>query len=140
MNKIKQILSSAAIFTALMLTPLALLGGITHAQTGYNIGGAACSGAEGGAVNASGDCDQGNENTLPEIIAFIINIFSWIIGAVSVIMIIYGGFRYITSGGNDTGVKDAKNTILYAIIGLVIVALAQIIVNFVLSRANTLTA
>jgi Flp pilus assembly pilin Flp len=69
-------------------------------------------------------------------VAFIINVFSWIIGAVSVIMIIYGGFRYITSGGDSNGVTAAKNTILYAIIGLVIVALAQIIVNFVLNKTN----
>jgi hypothetical protein len=51
-----------------------------------------------------------------------------------VIMIIVGGFRYITSGGNDASVTAAKNTILYAIIGLVVVALAQIIVRFTLGK------
>jgi len=51
---------------------------------------------------------------------------------VAVIMIIIGGFRYITSGGNDTSITSAKNTILYAVIGLVIVALAQVLVHFVL--------
>ena len=65
----------------------------------------------------------------------LINIFSAIIGIVAVLMIIFGGFRYITSGGNDTSVTSAKNTILYAIIGLIIVALAQLLVHFVLRLA-----
>ena len=52
-------------------------------------------------------------------------------------MIIVGGFRYITSGGNDTSVTSAKNTILYAIIGLVVVALAQLIVRFTLSKLTS---
>jgi hypothetical protein len=55
-------------------------------------------------------------------------------------MIIIGGFRYITSGGKQESVTSAKNTILYAIIGLVIVALAQIIVRFVLSNSTNLAS
>jgi len=68
------------------------------------------------------------------IIHTIVNLLSAIVGVVAVIMIIVGGFRYITSGGNDTSVTSAKNTILYAIIGLVVVALAQLIVRFTLSK------
>jgi hypothetical protein len=49
-------------------------------------------------------------------------------------MIIVGGLRYVTSGGSDASVTGAKNTILYAVIGLVIVALAQVLVHFVLSN------
>ena len=64
----------------------------------------------------------------------VVNLMSAVVGIVAVIMIIVGGFRYITSGGNDTSVTAAKNTILYAIIGLVVVALAQIIVRFTLSK------
>lgn len=137
MNKLKYILSTVVV-AAFFVAPLALANGITSAQSIYNPGGAACSGAEGGDVGTTRDCSAEGGDTLPQLVANIINIFSWIIGAVSVIMIIYGGFRYITSGGNDTGVKDAKNTVLYAIIGLVIVALAQIIVNFVLNQSSTL--
>jgi len=66
----------------------------------------------------------------------IVNIFSIIVGAVAVIMIIYGGFRYITSGGSSERIGGAKNTLIYAIIGLVIVAVAQLIVHFVLNQAN----
>ena len=74
------------------------------------------------------------------LIEKIINIFSIIVGIVAVIMIIYGGFKYITSGGNQESVKTAKTTIIYALIGLVIVALAQIIVQFVLREATSNTA
>lgn len=69
----------------------------------------------------------------------IVNILSVIIGVIAVIMIIVGGFRYITSGGAAEKVTGAKNTILYALIGLIIVALAQIIVRFVLSNTQGLT-
>ena len=65
----------------------------------------------------------------------IINIFSVVVGAVSVIMIIIGGFRYIISGGDSGNVQSAKNTILYAIVGLLIVLFAQVIIRFILSNA-----
>jgi len=60
-----------------------------------------------------------------------------IVAVIAVIMIIIGGVRYITSGGDSGNVTNAKNTILYAIIGLVVVALAQILVKFVLNKVST---
>jgi hypothetical protein len=63
----------------------------------------------------------------------ITNVILLAIGLVSVIMLIYGGLRYILSGGDSKKVTDAKNTILYAIIGLIISLLAYAIVNFVLT-------
>ena len=56
-----------------------------------------------------------------------------IVGLISVIMLVYGGLRYILSGGDSKKVTDAKNTILYAIIGLIISMLAYAIVHFVLN-------
>ena len=80
-------------------------------------------------------CNNSDANKkITNIVHTIINLFSAIVGIVAVIMIIVGGFRYITSGGNDASVTSAKNTLLYAIIGLVIVALAQIIVRFTLDK------
>jgi hypothetical protein len=76
--------------------------------------------------------------TVSTLLRRIINIFSWIVGVIAVIMIIVGGLKYITSGGDSSNVSSAKNTILYALVGLVIVALAQFIVRFVLGQANTL--
>jgi hypothetical protein len=92
-------------------------------------------------TNAGGGCTQataGNStSSISTLINEVITVFSWIVGSISIIMIIYGGFRYVTSGGNDASVSGAKNTIIYALIGLVIVALAQVIVHFVLAKAET---
>lgn len=63
----------------------------------------------------------------------ITNTVLYIVGVISVIMLVYGGLRYILSGGDSKKITDAKNTILYAIIGLIIAILAYAIVNFVLN-------
>ena len=65
-------------------------------------------------------------NTITSVLLFAI-------GAISVIMIIIGGLRYIISGGNSATVTAAKNTILYAIVGLIVALLAYAVVNFVLT-------
>jgi hypothetical protein len=52
-------------------------------------------------------------------------------------MIIWGGFKYITSGGDTGNVSGAKNTLIFAIVGLIIVALAQFVVHFVLNTATS---
>jgi len=91
-------------------------------------------------INAatSGNCNtQLTESSdFQTIAAKIVNILSIVVGVVAVIMIIYGGFRYITSGGESGSVSGAKNTLIYAIVGLVIVALAQFIVHFVLDNIS----
>ncbi len=79
---------------------------------------------------------QAAVDTVNNTLTLVINIFSFIVGVVSVIMIIVGGLKYITSGGDSANVQGAKNTIIYAIVGLVVVALAQVIVRFVLARTT----
>jgi hypothetical protein len=61
----------------------------------------------------------------------VINVLLFIIGAVAVIMIIIGGIKYVLSNGDSSQITSAKNTILYAVIGLVVALLAYAIVNFV---------
>ena len=89
---------------------------------------------------ATGDECDGAEgdvrDNVQSLIETIILYFSIIVGAISVIMIIIGGFRYITSSGDSSNVQAAKNTILYAIVGLAIVLLAQLIINFVVGQAS----
>ncbi len=62
----------------------------------------------------------------------ITNVLLFLIGAISVIMIIYGGIRYTISGGDSTAVQSAKNTILYAVVGLIVAILAFAVTNFVI--------
>ena len=70
------------------------------------------------------------------IVATVTNIMLFIVGALAVIMIIFGGIRYVVSGGNASAVTAAKNTILYAIVGLIVAFLAFAAVNWVLSAFN----
>jgi len=79
------------------------------------------------------DC---NGQGVTSAVAAAVNILSLVVGIAAIIMIIISGFRYITSGGASEQVGNAKNTLVYAIIGLIIVALAQFIVHFVLNNAN----
>lgn len=88
----------------------------------------------GSAAGTSGCAERAEDTSINEALATVVNILSIILGIASVIMIIYGGFRYITSGGDASRVSSAKNTILYALIGLLVAFLAQAIVFFVIRR------
>ncbi len=81
---------------------------------------------------AAGNCDA---TSVPKLAKEIVNILSIIVGIVSVVMIIYGGFRYITSAGDAGRVAAAKSTLIYAVVGLIIAALAQFLVHYVLNKA-----
>lgn len=90
-----------------------------------------CSGTDTTTGKTSGD--------LTSIVKTIVNILSVVVGVLAVVMIIVGGLKYITSGGDSNKTKSAKDTILHALIGLVIVAMAQFIVKFVLTTATNAT-
>ncbi len=91
-----------------------------------------CAGLQS-AAGGSG-CVEGNGPTVNTVINAVINILSWVVGIISVIMIIVGGFKYVTSGGDSSNVQSAKNTVIYALIGVVIVAISQTLVKFVLNQ------
>ena len=89
-------------------------------------------------IQAGADAARGTDQTADlfgttGIFRTITNVLLFVLGAISVIMIIIGGLRYVISGGNSTAVTAAKNTILYAIVGVVVALLAYAIVNFVLN-------
>ncbi len=81
--------------------------------------------------------DSGKEINLFQTIQTIINWILAVLGLVAVIMVIIGGFTYMTSQGDPTKTKKARDTILYGIIGLIIALLAFAIVNFVLANIFT---
>lgn len=90
---------------------------------------------------AGADCNANPDaaGDINKLIKTVVNLLSIAVGIIAVIMIIIAGLRYVSSAGKEEAIKGAKNTILYAIIGLVIVALAQIIVHFVLKQTTTAT-
>lgn len=79
---------------------------------------------------------SGTNTDLTSLLQLIINSLIGIVGVAAVIMLIIGGFRYVFSQGNEKAVNSAKDTILYAIIGIVVAILAFAIVNFVIAGLN----
>lgn len=133
----KRILLSIALlfvgaFSINFLTPEFVSAAATTAQSDI------CTGLNGTPVTKDGvtTCTTSGL-TLDKIIKAVLSILSWIIGVVAVIMVIISGFKYITSGGDSNAVSSAKNTLIYALIGIAIVSLAQFLVHFVL---NNITA
>lgn len=135
LKKIKEICLSLAAFS-LIAVPL-LVPATVFAADNTTIINDVCSGSNLDATGNSSNCDTNNNGqSLNAILAQIIKIFSIIVGFISVVMIIIGGIKYITSGGDSGNVSGAKNTIIYAIIGLIVVVLAQVLVHFVLNSVN----
>lgn len=90
-----------------------------------------------------GGLNDANPNNVPQqldgdggVIKTVINVMLWIVGILSVIMLIYGGIRYTISGGDSGAVTSAKNTILYAIVGLIVAIFAYALVNWVFTEAT----
>ncbi len=93
------------------------------------------------AANASDVIEGGARQTglagspgFADVMRDVINFLLYLIGIISVIVIIIGGLRYVTSAGNSSQVSGAKDTILYAVVGLIVAISAYAIVNFVLAR------
>jgi len=90
----------------------------------------------GGLSNISNTTCPGGSNTVKSLAKTVVNVMSLIVGALAVIMIIVSGFKYITSGGDSNAVASAKNTLVYAIVGVFIAVIAQFIVHEVLDTSN----
>ena len=107
---------------------------VTAANAAFDPTGAACS-ASG--ASDSPVCNQGSDNPLSGSNGLILKAFQIFLifaAVIAVIMIMLGGWAYITSQGEPQKLKGAKDTILYAIIGLVIAASAQAIISFVIKK------
>jgi hypothetical protein len=140
LRKIKSFILSGIMLVTLSVPAALVVPAAVAFANCPGIGDQVAAGAQGATTggtitcDSSGASDTSTESTITNLAKEVVNIFTIIVGAASVFMIIYGGFRYITSGGSSEKVGNAKNTLIYAIIGLIIVALAQTIIHFVLSR------
>jgi hypothetical protein len=133
-----------AVMTGLTFAAPVLVPTISASAACSNIAGQVSQGANGAASgNASNNCDSGtgvNDTSITSLASKIVNIISLVVGVVAVIMVIFGGFRYITSGGDSGKVGNAKNSLVYAVVGLIIVALAQLLVHFVLNQTGNVVS
>lgn len=109
---------------------LFVTGPSAYAQTTADV----CQGVQ---FTGAGGCpDGGAEGRLTTVVRSFLQVFSMVVGIVAVAMIVFAGFRYITAGGDSAKTATAQQTIIYAVVGLVIAGLSQIIVRFVITTAS----
>ena len=96
-------------------------------------------------ISGGANCAQGRSQPANlfsgdnSIFRRITDILLFLVGAISVIMLIIGGIRYVISGGDQNQVTSAKNTILYAIVGIVVAFLAFAAISFVTTQLQNTT-
>jgi hypothetical protein len=137
-TRLRVVLTSAIVMVAMAVPLLStqVTGGTAFAATS-TFKSDACAGL--GSVDASQGCGTGNAG-VNSIISDVVNVISMIAGALAVIFIIISGIRYMTSGGDSGKVAGAKSALIYAIIGLAVAGLAQVIVHDVITTgSNALT-
>ena len=150
---IKRIINLIAV-TTLVLLPLNIavlsIPAYADSATGSNISyglfadtntpaGDACNGlSQLGDTNCGQTNGQDNgQSKIENFAGHIVQIISIVAGILAVIMIIVAGIRFVTSGGDSNAVSSAKTSLVYALIGIAVAALAQVFVHFVLSATNT---
>lgn len=125
MKRMKKIFATLLLAGSLIFIPgvnvvaLADSASSQDACAGIGVTGASCSGS-------------GATTSISNLLTTIVNVISVVVGIVAVIMIIVGGLKFVSSGGDTNKVSSAKGTITYALVGLVVAALAQFLVHFVL--------
>lgn len=91
-----------------------------------------------GTINEGASAARGKEQPVDlfgdaGVFSKISSVLLFIVGAIAVIMIVIGGLRYVISGGDASQIQSAKNTILYALVGVIVAILAYAAVNFVIN-------
>jgi hypothetical protein len=123
-------------FGAVTVTTVAVTAGSAYAA------GANCAGPDAAdPLTAGAECSHANGTAsnlfAPNgVFAIVANTLIFLVGAVAVIYLIIGGLRYVISNGDSKAVESAKNTILYAIVGIVVAVISFALVQFVISALN----
>lgn len=89
-----------------------------------------------GANKAKSEDQQDSLDGDTGVFSIITQVLLFLVGAISVIMLVVGGIRYVVSGGDSSAVQSAKSTILYAIVGIVISLIAFAVVRFVITNLS----
>ena len=113
---------TCAVFGASVLSTASLPGSVS-AQVSKGIDTATTSEMQGKSIDGKDG-----------LIKTVVNILLWAVGILSVIMIIFSGFRYITSSGDASKTKSAQSTLIYSVVGLIVAIMAWAIVNMVTNR------
>jgi hypothetical protein len=113
---------TCAVFGASVLSTASLSGSVS-AQVSKGIDTATTSEMQGKSIDGKDG-----------LIKTVVNVLLWAVGVLSVIMIIFSGFRYITSSGDASKTKSAQSTLIYSVVGLIVAIMAWAIVNMVINR------
>lgn len=122
-------LASAILLSSFFASPLAFANQHTTSSTFKTD---ACTGLQ--QVDNKQSCTA-DTNALQPIVSSVVNIISYVVGIIAIIMIIVAGLKYVTSSGDSNRISSAKTTLIYALVGIVIVALAQFLVRVVFGTA-----
>ena len=108
---------------------------VSTASLSTNVSAQAADGVKKGITTAT-TADMENKSIAGEggLISILINFLLWTVGILSVVMIIFSGFRYITSAGDASKTKSAQSTLIYSVVGLIVAIMAYAIVNMVTNR------
>lgn len=129
MNQIKNKIQNQLRFAAALLSlAFPFMAKANEVQSGLQIGGLQ-SLFVGGGISSS--------QSLPELIANVIRLMLIFAGSIAVVFVIIGGFWYVTSAGNEEQAEKGKNTLINAIIGIVIIILSYVIVNVIANLVST---
>lgn len=96
----------------------------------------ACQGVNALNNSNSNKCDPNAGSSVSNLLTNVIKLLSIFIGFIAVIMVVVGGLKYITANGDSGALASARNTVIYALVGLVIVAIAQVLVHFVIRKVT----
>ena len=122
------------LFLALLLSVGFLSFAAAPSASAFSLFGDACNGNSDATVCADARSGDNAIYGPHGVVTLIVNILSVIIGVAAVVVIIVAGIQYMLSTGDPTKVNNAKNAILYAVVGLVIAVAARTIVLFVISK------
>lgn len=130
MNTIKKIKNYMLLIAIVAIAPLSLIAIPAYAYEPVPTD--VCAQAPDNPACKAGDADPilGNDG----IIINVANYIAWFAGAIAVIMIIFAAFRFVKSSGDSAKVTAARETIIYALVGLVVIVLARVITGFVISK------
>ncbi len=120
-----------------LLAPLTVLSLLVFAQPAYaQVLDKTCEGVSNSSIcESTGDGVGGNDIYGPDgVLTKVANVLSIVLGVISVFVIMVGGIKYVLSGGDPSKTNNARSTILYAVIGLVVAVLAQALILFVLNK------
>lgn len=125
-----KIVTKILIVGMLLVGLFGVLSPITSANSGIDI----CSGDGSGSIYCENRSD--GETKVNSIVGNVVNVLLMAVGVISIIMIVVGGILFALSSGDAQKAAKARNTVLYAVIGLVVSLFAAAIVNFVFNRFN----